>query len=136
MIGNYLNLVVRGRGERESIRISVQLFKILVKDWICYLMFAFREKKPIEVGGFFKQQGAESTIQSNEIEHLSHLFSRKKCAISLQNCSQFHMRQFRQDLFVIWGNNPYESDFWRTLSIKRELDWVIQCAIGKQGSVF
>lgn len=29
---------------------SGHLFEILVKDWICYLMFAFREKIPIEVG--------------------------------------------------------------------------------------
>ena len=33
---------------------SGQLFEILVKDWICYLMFAFREKIPIEVEGFFQ----------------------------------------------------------------------------------
>jgi len=42
---------------------SGQLFEILVKDWIYYLMFAFREKIPIEMEGFFKQQGAGSTIQ-------------------------------------------------------------------------
>ncbi|KAG6750212.1 hypothetical protein POTOM_047304 [Populus tomentosa] len=95
---------------------SGQLFEILVKDWICYLMFAFREKIPIEVEGFFKQQGAGSTIQSNDIEHVSHLFSRKKWAISLQNCAQFHMWQFRQDLFVSWGNNPHELDFLRNIS--------------------
>ena len=92
---------------------SRQLFEILVKDWICYLMFAFREKIPIEVEGFFKQQGAGSTIQSNDIEHISHLFSRNKWAISLQNCAQFHMWQFRQDLFVSWGP---ESDFLRNIS--------------------
>nr|UEN68038.1 hypothetical chloroplast RF21 [Kosteletzkya pentacarpos]UEN68039.1 hypothetical chloroplast RF21 [Kosteletzkya pentacarpos] len=95
---------------------SGQLFEILVKDWICYLMFAFREKIPIEVEGFFKQQGAGSTIQSNDIEHVSHLFSRGKWAISLQNCAQFHMWQFRQDLFVSWGKNPHKSDFLRNIS--------------------
>nr|UTQ76424.1 Ycf2 [Trichosanthes sp. HLQ090003 01]UTQ76441.1 Ycf2 [Trichosanthes sp. HLQ090003 01] len=95
---------------------SGQLFEILVKDWICYLMFAFREKIPIEVEGFFKQQGAGSTIQSNDIEHVSHLFSRNKWAISLQNCAQFHMWQFRQDLFFSWGKNPHESDFLRNIS--------------------
>nr|YP_010723671.1 Ycf2 protein [Bolbostemma paniculatum]YP_010723688.1 Ycf2 protein [Bolbostemma paniculatum]WDW27041.1 Ycf2 protein [Bolbostemma paniculatum]WDW27058.1 Ycf2 protein [Bolbostemma paniculatum] len=100
---------------------SGQLFEILVKDWICYLMFAFREKIPIEVEGFFKQQGAGSTIQSNDIEHVSHLFSRNKWAISLQNCAQFHMWQFRQDLFFSWGKNPHESDFLRNIS--RE-DWI------------
>nr|WJZ23256.1 Ycf2 [Tetracme quadricornis]WJZ23275.1 Ycf2 [Tetracme quadricornis] len=95
---------------------SGQLFEILVKDWICYLMFAFREKIPIEVEDFFKQQGAGSTIQSNDIEHVSHLFSRNKWAISLQNCAQFHMWQFHQDLFVSWGKNPHESDFLRKKS--------------------
>nr|YP_009696628.1 Ycf2 [Kirengeshoma palmata]YP_009696645.1 Ycf2 [Kirengeshoma palmata]QEJ83392.1 Ycf2 [Kirengeshoma palmata]QEJ83393.1 Ycf2 [Kirengeshoma palmata] len=101
---------------------SGPLFKILVKHWICYLMSAFREKIPIDVEGFFKQQGAGSTIQSNDIEHVSHLFSRNKWwAISLQNCAQFHMWQFRQDLFVSWGKNPHESDFLRNVS--RE-NWV------------
>ncbi|RDY14308.1 Protein Ycf2, partial [Mucuna pruriens] len=95
---------------------SGQLFEILVKDWIYYLMFAFREKIPMEVEGFFKQQGAGSTIQSNDIEHVSHLFLRNKRAISLQNCAQFHMWQFRQDLFVSWGKNPHESDFLRNMS--------------------
>nr|YP_009419534.1 Ycf2 [Sladenia celastrifolia]YP_009419553.1 Ycf2 [Sladenia celastrifolia]ASM46139.1 Ycf2 [Sladenia celastrifolia]ASM46140.1 Ycf2 [Sladenia celastrifolia] len=95
---------------------SGPLFEILVKHWICYLMSAFREKIPIEVEGFFKQQGAGSTIQSNDIEHVSHLFSRNKWAISLQNCAQFHMWQFRQDLFVSWGKNPHESDFLRNVS--------------------
>nr|YP_009696203.1 Ycf2 [Kissenia capensis]YP_009696220.1 Ycf2 [Kissenia capensis]QEJ82967.1 Ycf2 [Kissenia capensis]QEJ82968.1 Ycf2 [Kissenia capensis] len=95
---------------------SGPLFEILVKRWICYLMSAFREKIPIEVEGFFKQQGAGSTIQSNDIEHVSHLFSRNKWAISLQNCAQFHMWQFRQDLFVSWGKNPHESDFLRNVS--------------------
>ncbi|KAL5732788.1 hypothetical protein ACOSQ2_032480 [Xanthoceras sorbifolium] len=85
---------------------SGQLFEILVKDSICYLMFAFREKIQIEVEGFFKQQGAGSTIQSNDIERFSHLFSRNKWAISLQNCAQFH----------IWGKNPHESDFLRKIS--------------------
>ncbi|KAJ8425441.1 hypothetical protein Cgig2_032241 [Carnegiea gigantea] len=79
---------------------SGQLFEILVKHWICYLMRAFREKIPIEVEGFVKQQGAGLAIQSNDIEHVSHLFSRNKWAISLQNCAQFHMWQFHQDLFV------------------------------------
>nr|QVX28783.1 hypothetical protein RF2 [Poiretia bahiana]QVX28800.1 hypothetical protein RF2 [Poiretia bahiana] len=95
---------------------SGQLFEILVKDWIYYLMFAFREKIPIEAEGFFKQQGAGSTAQSNDIEHVSHLFLRNKRAISLQNCAQFHMWQFRQDLFVSWGKNPHESDFLRGIS--------------------
>nr|YP_010884044.1 hypothetical chloroplast RF2 [Helleborus torquatus]WIW41662.1 hypothetical chloroplast RF2 [Helleborus torquatus] len=54
------------RKKRNIINLnSGQLFEILVKHWISYLMSAFREKRPIEVGGFFKQQGAGSTIQSN-----------------------------------------------------------------------
>uniref|UniRef100_UPI0030E2F553 hypothetical protein RF2 n=1 Tax=Eremogone griffithii TaxID=1701062 RepID=UPI0030E2F553 len=91
-----------------------QLLEILVKHWIFYLMSAFREKRPIEVEGFFKHQGAGSTIKSNDIEHVSHLFSRNKWAISLQNCAQFHMWQFHQD--VSWGKNPYESDLLRNVS--------------------
>nr|YP_010031000.1 hypothetical protein RF2 [Chlorophytum comosum]YP_010031017.1 hypothetical protein RF2 [Chlorophytum comosum]QOV01882.1 hypothetical protein RF2 [Chlorophytum comosum]QOV01899.1 hypothetical protein RF2 [Chlorophytum comosum] len=105
------------RKKRNIINLnSGQLFEILGKDLICYLMSAFREKRPIEGGGFFKQQGAEATIQSNDIEHVSHLFSRNKWGISLQNCAQFHMWQFRQDLFVNWGKNQHESDFLRNLS--------------------
>nr|WJZ10347.1 Ycf2 [Neocinnamomum caudatum] len=100
---------------------SEQLFEILVKNWICYLMSSFREKRPIGVEGFFKQQGAEVTIQSNDIEHVSHLFSRNKGGIFLQNCAQFHMWQFRQDPFVIGGKNQYKSDFLRNVS--RE-NWV------------
>ncbi|KAI3903833.1 hypothetical protein MKW92_007958 [Papaver armeniacum] len=105
------------RKKRNIINLnSGQLFEILVKHWICYLMSAFREKRPIEVEGFFKQQGAESTIQSNEIEHVSHLFSRNKWGISLQSCAQFHMWQFRQDIFISWGKNLHESDFLRNVS--------------------
>nr|YP_009416779.1 hypothetical chloroplast RF21 [Magnolia insignis]YP_009416798.1 hypothetical chloroplast RF21 [Magnolia insignis]YP_009772639.1 hypothetical chloroplast RF21 [Magnolia maudiae]YP_009772661.1 hypothetical chloroplast RF21 [Magnolia maudiae]YP_010025996.1 hypothetical chloroplast RF21 [Magnolia chapensis]YP_010026018.1 hypothetical chloroplast RF21 [Magnolia chapensis]YP_010217245.1 hypothetical chloroplast RF21 [Magnolia macclurei]YP_010217264.1 hypothetical chloroplast RF21 [Magnolia macc len=105
------------RKKRNIINLnSGQLFEILVKHLICYLMSAFREKRPIEVEGFFKQQGAEATIQSNDIEHVSHLFSRNKWGISLQNCAQFNMWQFRQDLFVSWGKNQHESDFLRNVS--------------------
>ncbi|KAL7186693.1 hypothetical protein ACSBR2_028422 [Camellia fascicularis] len=84
-------------------------------------MSAFREKIPIELEGFFKQQEARSTIQSNDIDHVSHLFSRNKWAISLQNYAQFHIWQFRQDLFVIWGKNPHESDFFRNVSTE---NWI------------
>ncbi|KAK9082297.1 hypothetical protein Syun_031755 [Stephania yunnanensis] len=86
-------------------------------------MSAFREKRPIEVEGFFKHQGAGSTIQSNDIEHVSHLLSRNKWGISLQNCAQFHMWQFRQDFFVSWGKNPHESDFLRNVS-RENLIWL------------
>nr|YP_010616354.1 Ycf2 protein [Pandanus amaryllifolius]YP_010616371.1 Ycf2 protein [Pandanus amaryllifolius]WAU47726.1 Ycf2 protein [Pandanus amaryllifolius]WAU47743.1 Ycf2 protein [Pandanus amaryllifolius] len=112
------------RKKRNIINLnSGQLFEILGKDLICYLMSAFREKRPIEGEGFFKQQGAEATIQSNDIEHLSHLFSRNKWGISLQNCAQFHMWQFRQDLFVSWGKNQHESDFLRNVS-RENLIWL------------
>ncbi|CAI9119163.1 Ycf2 protein (plastid) [Oldenlandia corymbosa var. corymbosa] len=104
------------RKRRNTINLnSGPLFEILVKHWISYLMSAFREKIPIEVEGFFKQQGAGSTIQSNDIEHVSRLFSRNKWAISLQNCAQYHMWQFRQDLFISWGKNPHEADFLRNV---------------------
>nr|YP_009972099.1 hypothetical chloroplast RF21 [Butomus umbellatus]QNH69993.1 hypothetical chloroplast RF21 [Butomus umbellatus]UDZ61530.1 hypothetical protein RF2 [Butomus umbellatus] len=95
---------------------SEQLFQILGKHLICYLMSAFCEKRPIEGEGFLKQKGAEATIQSNDIERVSHLFSRNKWGISLQNCAQFHMWQFRQDIFVSWGKNQHESDFLRNVS--------------------
>nr|YP_010411758.1 hypothetical chloroplast RF21 [Lophophora diffusa]URP30852.1 hypothetical chloroplast RF21 [Lophophora diffusa] len=123
----YLDDTIRKDHDRElfdrlSLRKKInlnsgQLLEILVKHWICCLMPAFREKIPIEVEGFVKKQGAGSTIQSNDIEHVSHLFSRKKwAAISLKNCAQFHMWQFHQDLFVSLGKNPYESDFLRNVS--------------------
>ncbi|PRQ49126.1 hypothetical protein RchiOBHm_Chr2g0118461 [Rosa chinensis] len=88
-------------------------------------MFAFREKIPIEAEVFFKQQGAGSTIQLNEIEHVSHIFSRNKWA--MQNCAQFHMWQFRQDLFFSWGKNLHESDFLRNISRENWLDnvWLV-----------
>ncbi|EYU18553.1 hypothetical protein MIMGU_mgv1a021606mg, partial [Erythranthe guttata] len=78
---------------------------------------------PIEVEGFFKQQRAGSTIQSNDIKPVSHLFSRNNGAISLQNCAQFHMWQFCQDLFVSWEKNLHESDFLRNVS-RENLIWL------------
>nr|YP_010873537.1 hypothetical protein RF2 [Justicia betonica]YP_010873556.1 hypothetical protein RF2 [Justicia betonica]WGV34757.1 hypothetical protein RF2 [Justicia betonica]WGV34776.1 hypothetical protein RF2 [Justicia betonica] len=108
-------LSLRKRRNRINLN-SGPLFEILVKHWISYLMSALREKISIEAEGFFKQQRAGSTIQSNDIERVSHLFSRNKWAISLQNCAQFHMWQFCQDLFISWGKNPHESDFLRNVS--------------------
>nr|AYC21317.1 hypothetical protein RF2 [Aphyllon fasciculatum]AYC21327.1 hypothetical protein RF2 [Aphyllon fasciculatum] len=99
---------------------SGPLLEILVKHWISYLMSPFREKIPTEVDRFFKQQKAGSTIKSNDIEHVYHLFSRNKWAISLQNCAQFHMWQFSQDL---WGKNPHESYFFRNVS-RDNLIWL------------
>nr|YP_009679646.1 Ycf2 [Trichopus zeylanicus subsp. travancoricus]YP_009679664.1 Ycf2 [Trichopus zeylanicus subsp. travancoricus]QDP69961.1 Ycf2 [Trichopus zeylanicus subsp. travancoricus]QDP69979.1 Ycf2 [Trichopus zeylanicus subsp. travancoricus] len=110
------------RKKRNIINLNSGL-EILGKDLICYLMSAFREKRPIEGEGFFKQQRAEATIQSNDIEHVSRLFSRNKWGISLQNCAQFHMWQFRQDLFVSWGKNQHESDFLRNVS-RENLIWL------------
>nr|YP_010501637.1 Ycf2 [Anoectochilus burmannicus]YP_010501654.1 Ycf2 [Anoectochilus burmannicus]UXB60345.1 Ycf2 [Anoectochilus burmannicus]UXB60346.1 Ycf2 [Anoectochilus burmannicus] len=105
------------RKKRNIINLnSGQLFEILGKDFICYLMSAFREKIPIQGENLFKQQGAGATMQSNDIEHVSHLFSRNKWGISLQNFTQFHMWQFRQDLFVSWGKNQHESYFLRNVS--------------------
>nr|YP_010407191.1 hypothetical chloroplast RF21 [Goodyera striata]YP_010407208.1 hypothetical chloroplast RF21 [Goodyera striata]URF19995.1 hypothetical chloroplast RF21 [Goodyera striata]URF20012.1 hypothetical chloroplast RF21 [Goodyera striata] len=105
------------RKKRNIIHLnSGQLFEILGKDFLCYLMSTFREKRPIQGESFFKQQGAGAIMQSNDIEHVSHLFSRNKWGISLQNFTQFHMWQFRQDLFVSWGKNQHESDFLRNVS--------------------
>nr|YP_010890823.1 hypothetical protein RF2 [Dicliptera tinctoria]YP_010890840.1 hypothetical protein RF2 [Dicliptera tinctoria]WJK72171.1 hypothetical protein RF2 [Dicliptera tinctoria]WJK72188.1 hypothetical protein RF2 [Dicliptera tinctoria] len=115
-------LSLRKRRNRINLN-SGSLFEILVKHWISYLMSAFREKRSIEAEGFFKQQRAGSTIQSNDIERVSHLFSRNKWAISLQNCAQFHMWQFCQDLFISWGRNPHESDFLRNVS-RENLIWL------------
>nr|YP_010447768.1 hypothetical chloroplast RF21 [Corydalis yanhusuo]YP_010447797.1 hypothetical chloroplast RF21 [Corydalis yanhusuo]USR67281.1 hypothetical chloroplast RF21 [Corydalis yanhusuo]USR67311.1 hypothetical chloroplast RF21 [Corydalis yanhusuo]DBA09923.1 TPA_asm: Ycf2 protein [Corydalis yanhusuo] len=48
------------RKKRNRINLnSGQRFEILVKHWICYLMPAFREKRPMEGKGFFKQQGSD-----------------------------------------------------------------------------
>nr|YP_010712982.1 Ycf2 protein [Corydalis ledebouriana]YP_010712995.1 Ycf2 protein [Corydalis ledebouriana]WDA93727.1 Ycf2 protein [Corydalis ledebouriana]WDA93740.1 Ycf2 protein [Corydalis ledebouriana] len=48
------------RKQRNRINLnSGQRFEILVKHWICYLMPAFREKRPMEGEGFFKQQGSD-----------------------------------------------------------------------------
>nr|YP_010873881.1 hypothetical protein RF2 [Justicia vagabunda]YP_010873900.1 hypothetical protein RF2 [Justicia vagabunda]WGV35271.1 hypothetical protein RF2 [Justicia vagabunda]WGV35290.1 hypothetical protein RF2 [Justicia vagabunda] len=115
-------LSLRKRRNRINLN-SGSLFEILVKHWISYLMSAFREKISIEAEGFFKQQRAGSTIQSNDIERVSRLFSRNKWAISLQNCAQFHMWQFCQDLFISWGKNPHESDFLRNVS-RENLIWL------------
>nr|YP_009228808.1 hypothetical chloroplast RF2 [Metanarthecium luteoviride]YP_009228824.1 hypothetical chloroplast RF2 [Metanarthecium luteoviride]ALS19927.1 hypothetical chloroplast RF2 [Metanarthecium luteoviride]ALS19928.1 hypothetical chloroplast RF2 [Metanarthecium luteoviride] len=124
------------RKKRNIINLnSGQLFEILGKDLICYLMSAFREKRPIEGEGFFKQQGAEATIQSNDIKHVSHLFSRNKWGISLQNCAQFHMWQFRQDLFVSWGKNQHESDFLRKIS-RENLIWLDNVWLVNKGRFF
>jgi len=76
------------RKRRNRINLnSGQLFEILVKDWIGYLIFAFREKIPIEVEGFFKQQVAGSTIQSNWYWACFLSLLEKQVAISLQNCA-------------------------------------------------
>ncbi|KAK9123853.1 hypothetical protein Sjap_013455 [Stephania japonica] len=49
------------RKKRNIINLHLeQLFEILVKHWIFYLMSALREKRPIEVEGFFKHQGVGS----------------------------------------------------------------------------
>ncbi|KAD4385161.1 hypothetical protein E3N88_25329 [Mikania micrantha] len=58
-------LSLRKRQNRINLN-SGPLFEILVKHWICYLMSAFREKRPIEVEGFFKQQGAGTIAKGPE----------------------------------------------------------------------
>nr|YP_010291581.1 hypothetical protein RF2 [Rapatea paludosa]YP_010291598.1 hypothetical protein RF2 [Rapatea paludosa]ULQ67588.1 hypothetical protein RF2 [Rapatea paludosa]ULQ67605.1 hypothetical protein RF2 [Rapatea paludosa] len=124
------------RKKRNIINLnSGQLFEILGKDLICYLMSAFREKRPIEGKGFFKQQGAGATIQSNDIKHVSHLFSRNKWGISLQDCAQFHMWQFHQDLFVSWGKNQHESDFLKNVSRENWI-WLDNVWLGNKDRFF
>ena len=58
-----------------------------------------------------------------------------KIKLDIQNCAQFHGREFCQDLFISWGHNPREIRFFEE-HIERELDLVRQCMVGKQGSVF
>ena len=99
--------------------------EILVKDWIDYLFFAFHEKIPIEVDGFFKQQVAMSTIQSNDIEHDSYLFFEKPVGCFFAKLYQIYMWQFQQDLFFSWGKNLHELDFLKKFlldSIKFYID--------------
>ncbi|CAN6455178.1 unnamed protein product [Victoria cruziana] len=112
---------VSPRKKRNIINLnSGQLFESLAKHLIYYLMSAFREKRPIEVEGFLKQQGAEATIPSNDMEHVSHLFLRNKWNISLQNYAQFHMWQFHQDLFInnMWlvNKDQFFSKVWNVSS--------------------
>jgi len=47
-------------------------------------MFAFHEKILKKVKGLFKQQISRSIIQSNDIEHTSHLFLKNKYITFLQ----------------------------------------------------
>ncbi|CAI0433472.1 unnamed protein product [Linum tenue] len=101
---------------------SGQLFEILVKDWICYLMFAFREKIPIEVEGFFNQEGAESTIQSNDIEHVSHLFSRKKSRLFTEGEKEMNNHLLPEEIEEVLGNptisiRSFFSDRWSELHL-------------------
>nr|QKV48131.1 hypothetical protein RF2 [Risleya atropurpurea]QKV48136.1 hypothetical protein RF2 [Risleya atropurpurea] len=105
------------RKNRNRINLnSGQLFEILGKDFLCYLMSIFREKRPIQGNFLFKQQGARAIMQSNDIDPVSHLFSINKWFIYLQNCAQFHMWQFRQDLLFSWGKNQHESYFLSNVS--------------------
>nr|YP_010565500.1 hypothetical chloroplast RF21 [Yoania squamipes]UZA66562.1 hypothetical chloroplast RF21 [Yoania squamipes] len=96
-----------------------QLFEILGKDFICYIMSVFIEckKAPIQLDISLKQQAVGTTIQLiqlNDIEHVSNIFlifSKKQWVIYLQNYAQFHMWQFFQDIFISCCNNQHESDF-------------------------
>ena len=101
----------KNRQNRINLNLG-QLFEILVKDWIGYLIFAFRDKIPIEVEGFFKQQVARSTIQSNDIEHVSYLFSRNKWAISLQNFAHFICGNSTKISSLVWGRIRMNRIFW------------------------
>ncbi|MCD9644655.1 hypothetical protein HAX54_033056 [Datura stramonium] len=82
-------------------------------------------KIPIEVEGVFKQQGAGSTIQSNDIEHDSHLFSRNKWLFLRKTVLTSYVVQFRQDLCVSWEESA-RIGFFEERN-ERELDLVRQC---------
>ncbi|KAH0849722.1 LOW QUALITY PROTEIN: hypothetical protein HID58_096143, partial [Brassica napus] len=93
---------------------SGQLFEILVKDWICYLMFAFREKYQLkwrvssnnkELGQLFNQMILSMfPISSRET---SGLFL---CKIVLNFICGNSTK------ISSWGKNPHESDFLRKIS--------------------
>ncbi|KAH0851495.1 LOW QUALITY PROTEIN: hypothetical protein HID58_094701 [Brassica napus] len=97
---------------------SGQLFEILTGFVISCLLFVKKYQLKWRV---LQTTRSWVNYSINDIEHVSHLFSRNKRAISLQNCAQFHMWQFHQDLFVVGGKNPHESDFF--LEISRE-NWI------------
>nr|YP_005352751.1 hypothetical chloroplast RF2 [Ginkgo biloba]AEX99049.1 hypothetical chloroplast RF2 [Ginkgo biloba] len=82
---------------------SKQQVKILGNNLICYLMSAFCEKILFEVEGPFKQQKSESTIQSDNIEHFSHL------RLSYQERFKWGLRWCKKNMFRIW-NSWGESD--------------------------
>ncbi|MFS7891465.1 Protein Ycf2 A [Helianthus anomalus] len=114
-------LSLRKRQNRINLN-SGPLFEILVKHWICYLMSAFREKIPIEVEGFFKQQGAGSTIQSNDIEHVSHLFSRNKSRLFTEREKQMINHMLPEEIEEFLGNptrsvRSFFSDRWSELHL-------------------
>ncbi|GFP97149.1 protein ycf2 [Phtheirospermum japonicum] len=73
-------LSLRKRRNRINLN-SGPLFEILVKHWISYLMSAFREKIPIEVEGFFKQQRAGIFIPFST--------SSSECRITPRGCGFF-----------------------------------------------
>ncbi|KAJ0501929.1 Protein Ycf2 A [Helianthus annuus] len=114
-------LSLRKRQNRINLN-SGPLFEILVKHWICYLMSAFREKIPIEVEGFFKQQGAGSTIQSNDIEHVSHLFSKNKSRLYTEREKQMINHMLPEEIEEFLGNptrsvRSFFSDRWSELHL-------------------
>lgn len=96
-IGKRLTLILE-KGDEERLLnfdptiISFHTLKFVKKGGKKYfqLMFAFRgkEKKNKLKWGFLQlTRGWVNSIQSNEIEHVFHLFLRDKQVISLQNCA-------------------------------------------------
>ncbi|KAJ7941638.1 Protein Ycf2, partial [Quillaja saponaria] len=64
------------------------------------------------------------------IEHVFPSLLEKQAGYFFANCAQFHMWQFRQDLFVSWVEESARIGFFEE-HIERELDLVRQCVVGK-----
>ncbi|KAJ8420411.1 LOW QUALITY PROTEIN: hypothetical protein Cgig2_009006 [Carnegiea gigantea] len=65
---------------------SGQLFEILVKHWICYLMPAFLEKIPIEVEGFLGEESVRIGYFEERIEKELDLV--RQCVVGKQGSVQ------------------------------------------------
>ena len=91
------------------------LLKILGKDLICYLMstFHWKKKQLRELEGVLQTTRSWDNYSIKMNLSMFPISSRNNWGISLQNCAQFHIWQFRQDLLVSWGKNHHESEFLR-----------------------
>uniref|UniRef100_A0A1Y3BWG3 Ycf2 N-terminal domain-containing protein n=1 Tax=Helianthus annuus TaxID=4232 RepID=A0A1Y3BWG3_HELAN len=120
-----------GKKSDSSCKISnetVAGIEILFKEKdLKYLEFVFvyYRDDPIRkdhVEGFFKQQGAGSTIQSNDIEHVSHLFSRNKSRLFTEREKQMINHMLPEEIEEFLGNptrsvRSFFSDRWSELHL-------------------